>query len=188
MQRDNKLSTERRLLQNISIDAKSFFKHANSTRKTRSRIGPLKSNNSYEDGPKKMAEILSRQYESVFSSPVINPSFINSPLQACTSITDIEITDVNIIAAGKSISLSSAPGPDGIPPIIYHDYISVLANPIRRIFRKSLDTGFLPEDTAITIITPLLKPKGVKCNPASYRPNKPSYQNTRETPEKNNNG
>ena len=171
IQQEEKLSMEKRLLRNITVNPKMFFKYANSTRKTRTRIGPLKSTNSFEDGPKQMAEILCKQYQSVFSTPVADPTITNFPLQnVSTPIADINITNDDIIAAGKSISLSSAPGPDGIPPIIYHDYIDVLATPIHNIFRRSLDTGILPEGKATAIITPILKPKGVKCNPADYRP------------------
>ena len=167
-------NTERRLINNISANPKAFFKHTNSTRKFKTKIGPLicPITHNYLDGPKEMAEILSQQYKSVFTVPCTNPSATNFPSLNCNNLSDIDVTLESIIAAGKSICLSSAPGPDGIPPIIFHDYIEVLARPIKRIIRMSLDSGKLPEPNGIAqaIIAPMLKPGGTKSNAADYRP------------------
>ena len=48
-----------------------FFKYAKNDKELRSKIGPLKKGDGtgYERDPKRMAEILSKQYESVFSEP-----------------------------------------------------------------------------------------------------------------------
>ena len=53
------------------MNSKAFFSYANRKKTIRSKIGPLNSSSGgLEDGPKKMAEILSLQYKSVFSEPI----------------------------------------------------------------------------------------------------------------------
>ena len=66
--------TERRHVGFIKTNPKAFYKYANKHRQIKSKIGPLKQTDehdtiSYESGPKKMAEILNRQYHSVFTVP-----------------------------------------------------------------------------------------------------------------------
>ena len=94
-----------------------------------------------------MAEILSKQYESVFSRPRQNPNQRKFEFQErdCNILTDIEITKDALIAAMKSIKSSSAPGPDELPTALYHRFAEELAIPLQLIWRRSLDTGLMPE-------------------------------------------
>ena len=68
------------------------------------KIGPLKSGATYESGPKKMAEILSTQYQSVFSTPRTDISNINMREYFFDHLMDIDITDDQIREAVKSMS------------------------------------------------------------------------------------
>ena len=120
-------------------------------------------------GPKKMAEILSTQYQSVFSTPRTDLSNINMREYLFDHLMDIDITDNQIREAVKSMSSSSSPGPDGIPALFYKEFIEELIYPIQKIWRTSLDTGKLPEGIALAIITPIYK-GGIRSTPANYRP------------------
>ena len=64
---------ETKVAERIKSNPKAFYAHANKFRKTKAKIGPLKTDVNgtpeYTAGPQKMAEILSSQYESVFSTP-----------------------------------------------------------------------------------------------------------------------
>ena len=64
---------EAKALKEIKANPAIFFKHATSTRHTKVKTGPLKQGQTYESGPKKMADILSQQFKSVFSTPQLNP-------------------------------------------------------------------------------------------------------------------
>ena len=59
----------------LEEDPQYFFKYANSKRKTQTKIGPLQTTSKgitkLESGHKEMAEILSSQYQSVFTKPKI---------------------------------------------------------------------------------------------------------------------
>ena len=77
-------------------------------------IGPLKLRSKCEDDPKKMANILSQQYKSVFTTPKDIPDVSLKPLQNENSLSEITITDKDIKEAIDDLAKTSAPGPDGI--------------------------------------------------------------------------
>ena len=60
---------EEKVIENLEGDLKAFHNYANSFLKSKVRVGPLKSGGNYHSGEQEMANILSRQYESVFSEP-----------------------------------------------------------------------------------------------------------------------
>ena len=65
-QRDRK---ERKVIADIKIVA-------NRNRQSKVGIGPLRSGDTFESDPKRMADLLSRQYSSVFSPLKISPLMI----------------------------------------------------------------------------------------------------------------
>ena len=69
----------------------------------------------------------------------------------------------------QSVKGSSAPGPDGIPAILFRHYAEELALPLLLIWRASLDSGKMPEGTLLAYITPILKSVD-RSLPANYRP------------------
>ena len=71
--RQQKILTESKAIESIKVNSSYFYKYANSKRKVRNQIGPLKISNNgkthLEYGPDKMAEIFSQQFTSVFAKP-----------------------------------------------------------------------------------------------------------------------
>ena len=163
-----KESKEGKVIDNIKTDPKAFHTYANSFKQSRSKIGPLKSGQSYVSGEKEMAEILSKQYESVFSKPQMDRPFTFKQI-ACQAIEDIDITRNDIKEAMEAIKLSSAPGPDGIPAFLFKHFAEELSYPVTKIWRLSLDTGKMPEGTIKAFVTPIPK-EGNKSEPSNYRP------------------
>ena len=160
---------EAEAIKKIKEDPKQFFKYANKNKKTRSRIGPLKSGLFYYSGAEEMARILSEQYKSVFSPPKDDYSNIQFPPKNVTPISDLQLNKEMFQQAMRDIKPSSAPGPDGVPAYLYHTFVDELADPVMKIWRESLDTGVMPDGTSLAIITPI--PKAVdKSIPANYRP------------------
>ena len=80
-----------KLLQDITTNPKAFYKFADTKRKVKSKIGPLKSGDSYVSDPKQMADILSQQDNSVFSKPLTDLSYFQAKPHTPMSITDIDI-------------------------------------------------------------------------------------------------
>ena len=58
---------EEKVVSQIKSNTKVFFSYASKKRKFKTSIGPLKSGNTFESGPKKMATILNNQFEAMFS-------------------------------------------------------------------------------------------------------------------------
>ena len=160
---------EKCAINDIKNNPQSFFKYANSSRSTKSTIGPLKSGTTFQNGPKQMADILSQQYESVFSEPKTDFSDLILKEHFCPNLSDIVITEESVRDAIKEMNGSSAPGPDGVAAYFFKEYADQLIYPIMKIWRTSLDTGILPEGIAKAIITPIHK-GGDKSLPANYRP------------------
>ena len=96
-------------------------------------------------------------------------SFVFPVKKPQTLLLDFEITTLDLINAMKSMKSSSAPGPDDLPAIFFRRYAEVLATPLEQIWRRSLDTGKMPDTTLLAIITPIYK-GGDKSEPANYRP------------------
>ena len=64
------LTRENKVVENLKVDPKSFYKFANSKSNVKTGIGPLeKSKNTYTNDPLEMASLLNKQYSGVFGQP-----------------------------------------------------------------------------------------------------------------------
>ena len=68
----------------------------------------------FESKPQKMANTLNQQYKSVFTTPSEATDITLNISQNGNSLSEISITEEDIKEAIDDISLTSAPGPDGI--------------------------------------------------------------------------
>ena len=114
-----------------------------------------------------MAEILSAQYASVFSTPMgISVDYDT----AVTPNTDnMFFTEQDIVDAISELSTNSAPGPDRFPAIFLKKCKDILAKPLYLMWRKSLDTGYIPVILKTSNITPIYK-GGSRQLAKNYRP------------------
>ena len=129
----------------------------------------------YTDNNEEMCDLLRKQYESVFSKPknnfkVVNPDefFFNEP-HLEPSITDIDISPADFVTAINEMPLHCAPGPDSWSSIFIKQCKESLSYPFYILWRKSLDTGNIPDGQLLTDIAPLHK-GGSKSLPKNYRP------------------
>ena len=97
--------------------------------------------------------------------PEMFTSRLNVPKLEDIIFTTEEITDVL-----KNIKQSSASGFDNFPAYLLKHCASSLATPLLIMWRRSLDSGTMPEGIIKSIITPIFKNSGSKCDPANYRP------------------
>ena len=100
MKDDSKDKEDQAILQ-IKTNPRFFYKYAKQTKVTKSNIGPLKSGTKYFSGPQQMAEILSKQYDKVFTKPRTN--FTTFLEKNCPKLLDIVITTEGLIEAMQSI-------------------------------------------------------------------------------------
>ena len=117
-----------------------------------------------------MCNILQKQYQKAFSDPnsgikkITDCENINSE-----TLDDIQFNEQDIIWAINQIPLHSAPGPDKIPSILLKECKKELAPALLTIWRKSLNTGQIPDILKKQSIVPIHK-KESKAVPANYRP------------------
>ena len=166
------LNKETKVAEQIKVNPKAFYAHANKFRKTKTKIGPLKAGTEkvpeYIAGPQQMAEILSAQYQSVFSKPKTKLPQFNCKVFE-NPLLDINIKTESMVEALLSIGTWSASGPDEITPVFLKTFAVEIAPALCELWRKSLDTGIMPDDINLAFITPLFK-GGDKGLPANYRP------------------
>ena len=63
----------------------------------------------------------------------------------------------------------SAAGPDGIAPRVVKEVKKELITPLTMLFRKSIDSGRIPDEWREAVVAPIFK-KGKKSDPGNYRP------------------
>ena len=85
------------------------------------------------------------------------------------TLKNINFSENDIMDAIKELSPSSAPGPDGFPSILLIKCKENICKPLYLIYRKSLDTGKVPEHFKQGHITPIHK-GGDQGLPSNYRP------------------
>ena len=119
-----------------------------------------------------MADLLSKQYTTVFSKP-IDPSTLPRKKRRITgsdrSLHTISFTENDIIKAIDEISSTAAAGPDAFPAILLKKCKTTLAKPIAILWQKCLDTGHIPLPLKQSMIVPQHKGDS-RALPANYRP------------------
>ena len=159
---------EEKAVNAIKKNSKYFFSYAQKRNKLRPAIGPLMDiDGDYITNPRKLANMFSAQYKSVFSMPCQFPLHLGKELPQ--HIQDIIFNESDIIHAIEELSPNSAPGPDKFPAILLLKCKKVLATPLHLIWRKSLDTGEIDPLLKWSYISPIHK-GGKRDTAKNYRP------------------
>ena len=150
---------------------KFFFSYAKRFSKQKSNVGPLYNNDSLTNNPSEMANILQKQYESVFSEPNRYDKILPNADISCSNpnIADIEFSKEDIQSAIDEIDRNAATTENYIPASVLKECKNTLSYPIYLIWKKSFDTETIPIDMKIQSINPIFK-KGDKSDPSNYRP------------------
>ncbi len=118
--------------------------------------------------PKKKAEVLSNQFQSVFTKEdrtnIPDKGLSNHP-----TMPDISFSPDGIQKLLEGLNPSKAAGPDDIPVRILKCCAAQLAPVLQVIFTQSYTTGTLPEDWLSANITAVFK-NGNRSAPVNYRP------------------
>ena len=93
-----------------------------------------------------------------------------TPTEVSQHLSELVITNQDIIDAMSSQAAQSCPGPDGVPALLIKQCLSELVDLLRVLFQFSIDTGDVPELFKSAFIKPALKSGKNKAMPSSYRP------------------
>ena len=159
----------------IGKNSKYFYSYAKKFSKIKTTIGPLlDAAKKLISCPEKMAEILKRQYDAVFSVPlesmmestdIFDKNYnVEGPV-----LSDISFDPVDIEEAIDELSANSAAGPDQFPAVLLKQCKKVLSKPLYLIWKKSLSTGEIPNALKTANIVPIHK-GGSKGEAKNYRP------------------
>ena len=82
---------------------------------------------------------------------------------------DIEFNVKDIEVACSELKSESAAGPDGVPSVLLKTCRKELSTPLCNLWRISLDSGTIPPDLLLVLVTPVHK-GGSRAAPKNYRP------------------
>jgi hypothetical protein len=160
----------------IRENPKAFFSFARSRQKTRAKVGPfLDQDGRPNSSPGFADEALRQQYNSVFAQP--RPVWTVGDFkdhfkvteENMNSLNDLKFGPADIEKACSQLNSSSAAGPDGIPAILLKTCRKQLSQPIFHLWRSSLDSGCIPPELLLVLISPIHK-GGSRAAPKNYRP------------------
>uniref|UniRef100_A0A3B3RFC3 Reverse transcriptase domain-containing protein n=1 Tax=Paramormyrops kingsleyae TaxID=1676925 RepID=A0A3B3RFC3_9TELE len=103
---------------------------------------------------------------------LINFDTSNLPVlitNSTSSITNIYITEADVLQSLAKLKINKSQGPDGILPIVLKEMRDIICRPLTLLFQKSLSEGVVPSDWKHANITPIFK-KGDRSNLSNYRP------------------
>ena len=174
--RNENKEREKRACEAIKVNSKYFFSYAKTYSRVKIGIGPLlDAAKNIISCPLKIADMLSDQYNSVYSKPTEEmPSpediFDGTALpETIESLEDITFSVEDIQRAIDEISPTSAAGPDGFPAILLKACKIPLSIPLEILWRNSLDQGTIPQLFKTAHIVPIHK-GGSKGESKNYRP------------------
>ena len=161
----------------MKTNPRYFFRYAKNNLVRKDKIGPLsKPNKQMISEPKEMADEFIKIFDNAFSTPMeeklvtdTESFFGNETLQSFHSLTDVQFTTDDIEKAIDKLKTDAAPGPDNIPAMLLKRCKKSLSKPIYTLWKKSIETGEVPQVLKHGLITPIFK-KGSKGDPANYRP------------------
>jgi len=169
MIRNKKNSVERSIAKYAKSNPKLFYSYINSTKRTRSKIGPLKNDESVIiTEPGVQAQMFNDYFSSVFTRS--NKELpVKSKIPEIPEINDLKISEERVKKVIDEAREYAAPGPDGIHPKVIKELKNELAKPLSILFRKSIDSRRIPNEWKTSHVTPVFK-KGKKSDPGNYRP------------------
>ncbi|KAK3085493.1 hypothetical protein FSP39_004174 [Pinctada imbricata] len=147
---------------------KKFWNYVRNTKKDNSGVAPLRSEGLLIDDPKQKADLLNKQYHSVFTPenqdehpPTLNDNY--------PSMAEIIVTSYGLEKLLKNLDHTKATGPDELPARILKQFASELSPHLAYIFNRSLTWGDVPDDWRHANVIPIFK-KGEKYLASNYRP------------------
>ena len=83
-------------------------------------------------------------------------------------LTDTPFSEEEVLIAVKRLKRHKAPGPDGLPPVVFKLFNNCLISHLTTLFNSILSTETFPEAWSLGAIKPIYK-KGDKSIPSNYR-------------------
>ena len=151
-----------------TMTTKRFWTYVKSKKKDSCTIAPLRSEGVLIADAVGTANVLNKQYCSVFTKEEIPVTVSTGPSQAPTML-NIQVTAEGVQHLLKELKPHKASGPDQISTRVLKELAEPLSEPLAKFFQNSIDNGTVPTQWRKALITPIFK-KGDKHSAANYRP------------------
>ena len=167
-----RMKKENEAVRKIKRNPKYFYSFANKSAKIRNKVGPiLNEGGEIKNEPEAMADILRRQYESVFSEDKEDERVEEAEeAETDAQMSNIFFSKDDLADAIDQLSEYSGPGPDGISAILLRKARGPVSKMLTIILETSLRDGRIPNILKLGFICPILKPGAKRELPASWRP------------------
>jgi len=107
------------------------------------------------------SSVFTKETQTTYDTQDINFTYVGS--------TNIYFTEPTVLTKLENLKLTKSPGPDTLHPRILYEIRHEIAQPLKRLFKASYNTGMLPADWRSANITAIYK-KGNKKELCNYRP------------------
>ena len=148
--------------------SKKFWAYIKSRRCDNVGVAPLMKEGILHSSPEVKAELLNKQFASVFTDEDTQnmPNLGPSPHP---EVPLFQITSPGVLKLLQNINPNKATGPDGIPGRVLKECAQELAPVLTHLFQASLHQGKIPHEWKQAHVSPIFK-KGDRHQPANYRP------------------
>lgn len=151
----------------LKNDPRSFWRFINAHRKNSGLPKTMKLGSSHSYDAKSSAELLRQHFQSCYLTG--DPPVNEFNLPKLVELSEISISQEDVLKNLQSLDLNKGPGPDGIPTKFLRETAETLCAPLHAIFTLSLTSGIFPTLWKISFITPVFK-GGNSADAANYRP------------------
>lgn len=152
----------------IISDPRKFFDYIRSTRKSDGYPGSLRNNGGVESNPQKIADMFADSFQESYRQDSYVGSSNNEPDINSVLLTDLQISDYELIQALNRLDVTKSSGPDIIPNSFLVNTASSILKPLLILFNRSLSEGYFPKVWKSSFIVPIFK-KGDKVDVKNYR-------------------
>jgi hypothetical protein len=146
----------------------NFWNYVKHKRKDSCNIAPMRSEGVLISDSLGKANILNKQYTSVFGPKDREKTPEGTPSDV-PPMPEIQIQPEGVKKMLLALKPTKAAGPDRISPRVLRELAEELYQPLTTLFQNSMDSGIVPAQWKTALVSPIFK-KGDKHNPANYRP------------------
>ena len=149
-----------KLVGDIKVNPKDFYWYTNSQRKD---------NQKEKLSETEQAEEFKGQFTDVHVFSKTSENEVPLLEKSAPPMSDIHISNEDVIKMMKGLNPSEALGPDELHPRVLKELVEELGTVFAHLFQQSLDKGEIPKESSLANICPLYK-KSDRALPSNYCP------------------
>ena len=118
------------------------------------------------------ATILNKHFADQTRLDTVNKHIpnISTHLPSVPCLAELQVTEAEVLNMLNGLGLNKSSGPDRIPTKLLKMCALLIANPLSKLFNKTLQSGKFPTSWKNASVTPIFKKKGSSSDPTNYRP------------------